>query len=503
MYPVSNDFLEKIVTRSRVFYYEGTVTNGNQTKSFTNEDIKQGSANLTRETTGDNTFRFGGGCAAELSISFPASDFLEYCVEGAKIELSFTLVTDDTTTPVTEETIPIGVFYIQSVKRGVSDYISVVAYDSMYKLHKAIDFTSHIPPSGAVSPYSWINFICTACGVTLGNTQAQIEALINGTTAMKYEPTGTPDWFTMLQAVTEMLACFAYIGRDDKLYLRGYSTTSDFEFKDNSRFSTTVEDFESFYTSIHGTKQDITSEEATDNGLRYETDNPFVYPTTAIAQGVYDNILDELTDIVYRPLSATVFKNPALDPGDMITVTHEVNNSVEWSFICPIMKISYNLYGQCTIDGYGDNPNAKDTDGSVSRSLNGISQTVSTNTKNIEELKTSAIKFLLPSSTDDSAIYDGDSNEVAKWWIECADGAEVAIHFTIGFEIETTAVADTTYGDAELTATILVDGTTEETLTETYGDGEHILTINHIMTMASDGIHEITVDVAMSGGDLT
>ena len=516
MYPVSNDFLEAIKARSRECEYSGTITNGNISIDFSKADIKQGSASLTRETTGDNTFRFGGGCSAELSISFKATridiiegasvtiDFLDYLVEGSKIELNYTLVTDATTTPKTTETIPIGVYYVQSVKRGVSNYVSVVAYDSMYKLHKQIDFTAYRPPTTFTSPYSWLNYICNACGVVLGHTEAQIEALPNGDVSMAYQSeNGAPEWFDLLRSVTEMLACFAYIGRDDVLYLRQYSTTSDITLDDSVRYNAEVEDFESFYTSIYGSTQEITVAESTDNGLRYETDNPFVFPTKAIAESVYGVILDELEEIQYRPLSITVLTNPALDPGDMITILHGSANNPIWSFVCPIMKITYTLYGNCSIEGYGDNPNAKDTNGSVSRAISGINQTVTANTKNIEELKQSAIVFLLPTQTDDDPIDDGDSNTVATWVIQCAEGAEVAIHFTLGFEVETTAVADTSYGDAELTAIIKVDGTTEETLTETYGDGEHILTINHIMTMATEGIHEITIDVSMSGGDLT
>ena len=300
MYPVSQDFLDHILDNVRQIAFTGTITNGQNVLNFTNEHIISGSGTVSRETTGDNTFRFGGGCAAELDISFPvvygsgagAIDFSDYLVEGAKIELNFTL-TIPGVTPTTE-TIPVGVFYIKSVSRGVSNKYTVVAYDSMYKLHKQIDTATYPIPDTALTPYSWLTYICTACGLTLGNTQVQIEALTNGTTGMIYAPTGTVEWFTLLSALAEMLASFAYVGRDDKLYLRAYSTTADFEYDDSSRYSTTAEDFESFYTSIHGTAQDIYKAEATDNGLMYETDNPFIFPIKAAAETAYQNILNVL-----------------------------------------------------------------------------------------------------------------------------------------------------------------------------------------------------------------
>lgn len=510
MYPVSQDFLDHILDNGRQIAFTGTITNGQNVLNFTKEHIISGSGTVSRETTGDNTFRFGGGCAAELDISFPVVydegeqteiDFSDYLAEGAKIELNFTL-TIPGTTPTTE-TIPVGVFYIKSVSRGVSNKYTVLAYDSMYKLHKQIDTNTYSLPTTAKTPYEWFTYICNACGVTLGNTQAEIEALTNGATGMIYAPTGKVEWFTLLSALAEMLASFAYVGRDDKLYLRAYSDTPDFEYGDSSRYSTTAEDFESFYTAIHGTAQDIYKAESTNNGLLYETDNPFIFPIKATAETAYQNILDVLSQIVYRPLSVQVLVNPALDPSDMIEVT-----STRWiggmnTLICPIMKMSYTLYGKCSIDGYGDNPNAKDTNGSVSRSLNGLTQTVIQNTVSIEELKQSAIKFLLPSTTDDSPIADGETNQILEWNFQNAEGAEVAIHASIGFEIETTYTEDVLYGDAVLTLTLKLDGSEIETYTETYGDGDHVLTINHIIVMEVDGIHSITAEITMNGGDLT
>ena len=510
MYPVSQDFLDHILDNGRQIAFTGTITNGQNVLNITKEHIISGSGTVSRETTGDNTFRFGGGCAAELDISFPVVydegevteiDFSDYLAEGAKIELNFTL-TIPGTTPTTE-TIPVGVFYIKSVSRGVSNKYTVVAYDSMYKLHKQIDTNTYNPPTTAIAPYAWLTYICNACGVTLGNTQAQIEAMTNGDLGMIYAPTGTVEWFTMLSALAEMLASFAYVGRDDKLYLRAYSDSADFEYDDSSRYSTTAEDFESFYTAIHGTAQDIYKAESTNNGLLYETDNPFIFPIKATAETAYQNILDVLSQIVYRPLSVQVLCNPALDPSDMIEVT-----STRWigglsTLICPIMKMSYTLYGKCSIDGYGDNPNAKDTNGSVARSLNGLAQTVIANTLNIEELKQSAIKFLLPTEINTDPISDGETNQILQWDYQNAEGAEVAIFATIAFDIATTYTADTTYGDAELTLVLKLDGTTFETYTQTYGDGDHILTINHIIVMEVDGIHSITAEITMSGGDLS
>jgi hypothetical protein len=114
----------------------------------------------------------------------------------------------------------------------------------------------------------------------------------------------------------------------------------------------------------------------------------------------------------------------------------------------------------------------------------------------------SGAKFLWPTMTNDDPIADGDTAQILEWNFECAEDAEIAIHATISFEIETTYTEDVLYGDAVLTLTLKLDGTVFETYVETYGDGDHVLTISHIIQMEIAGIHSITAEITMAGGDL-
>jgi hypothetical protein len=167
------------------------------------------------------------------------------------------------------------------------------------------------------------------------------------------------------------------------------------------------------------------------------------------------------------------------------------------------MAYTYRFAQSYTAEGYGDNPALADAKSKVSKSLSGIRSTVTNHSKSIEELKESAIKFMRPTMTNDDPIADGDTAQILEWNFECAEDAEIAIHATIGFEIETTYTEDVLYGDAVLTLTLKLDGTAFETYIETYGDGDHVLTLSHILTMALAGIHTLSVEITMNGGDLT
>ena len=113
----------------------------------------------------------------------------------------------------------------------------------------------------------------------------------------------------------------------------------------------------------------------------------------------------------------------------------------------------------------------------------------------------SGAKFLWPNLIDDDPIADGASNKVLEWDFESDVGAEIAITATFAFNIILTVVNDT-YSDAELTVTYKLDDVILESYTEIYGDGDHILTVSHILKIETAGIHALTMEIAMNGGSL-
>lgn len=106
---------------------------------------------------------------------------------------------------------------------------------------------------------------------------------------------------------------------------------------------------------------------------------------------------------------------------------------------------------------------------------------------------------------DDNAgsIADGSSRAIMSFGFSAnQDNALVMMYATINFEVETT-VSSGVYYDCEVTVTLALDSTTIETLEQTYGDGNQILTIIHKLENLTVGDHTLTVTLAPVGGSIT
>ena len=90
-----------------------------------------------------------------------------------------------------------------------------------------------------------------------------------------------------------------------------------------------------------------------------------------------------------------------------------------------------------------------------------------------------------------------------EWVIETEElNTNVALFTTINCLISTTFV-NNTYDDATLTITYKIDGATSDTIIQTYGDGNQIITLSYLIHIASIGLHTISVYFGMSGGSLS
>jgi hypothetical protein len=112
-------------------------------------------------------------------------------------------------------------------------------------------------------------------------------------------------------------------------------------------------------------------------------------------------------------------------------------------------------------------------------------------------------RLLEPSLVSTNPIADGASNEVMEWVIQTEEtNIDIALFTTVNVLISTTVSSDV-YGDATLTITYKVDGTTLDTLEQTYGDGNQVITLSYLIHIASVGLHTISVYFGMSGGSLS
>lgn len=494
MYAVSNDYLTAMLAPTRQHRLTGTIG----TLAFTDADIVRDTFTVSGQCMDRSDIHYGGVFIGQLKMTvLPSFGISRSAWQGKTINPSVGLKVG-----ASWEDVPLGIYTVAEAKWSATG-IQIVSYDNMAKFDKPFPGTDTY---NNLTPYQWLTTMCSLCGVTLGTTQAAIEAMPNGTEVLGiHQDNDIETWRDLLSWIAQALAGFATINRSGQLEIRHFGNPTGLTMTATERFAgASISDFSTHYTGVGLTLIDQNSyyylAAATDDGAPMKLGaNPLLqhYLSSEINRKLQP-ILTELANFEFTPFKSGLLGDVALDLGDVVTFTGGLADNNQ---AC-VMAYNYRFARSYTAEGYGDNPALADAKSKVSKSLSGIRSKVTNNSKSIEELKESAIKFLLPSTTDDSPIADGETNQILEWDFQNAEGAEVAIHATIGFEIETT-VANDVYTDAELTITLKLDGTEIETYVETYGDGDHVLTINHIIVMEVDGIHSITAEISMNGGDLS
>lgn len=494
MYAVSNNYLTAMLAPTRQHRLTGTIG----TLAFTDADIVRDTFTVSGQAMDRSDIHYGGVFIGQLKMTvLPSFGISRSEWQGKTITPSVGLKVG-----ASWEDVPLGIYTVAEAKWSATG-VQIVAYDNMAKFDQAFP---GIDTYQDLTPYQWLTTMCSLCGVTLGTTQAAIEAMPNGTEVLGiHQDNDIETWRDLLSWLAQALAGFATINRSGALEIRKFGNPTGLTMTATERFAgSTISDFSTHYTGLGLTLIDQNSyyylAAATDDGAPMKLGaNPLLqhYLSSEIDRKLQP-ILTELANFEFTPFKSGLLGDVALDLGDVVTFTGGLADN---DTAC-VMAYSYRFARSYTAEGYGDNPALADAKSKVSKSLSGIRSTVTQQSKSIEELKESAIRFLLPAMIDDDPIDDGKTNQILEWDFQNAEGAEIAIFATLNFEIETT-VANDVYTDAELTVTLKLDGTMFEEYTQTYGDGDHILTISHIITMEVDGIHSITAEITMSGGDLS
>ena len=495
MYTVSNDYLTAMVAQTRLHRLTGTIG----TLAFTAADLVRDTFTVTGQAMDRSDIHYGGVFIGQLKMTvLPSFGVSRSAWLGKTITPSVGLKVG-----TTWEDVPLGIYTVAKADWSATG-VQLVAYDNMAKFDKPFPGTDTY---NNLTPYQWLTTMCSLCGVTLGTTQAAIEAMPNGTEVLGiHKDNDIETCRDLLSWLAQALAGFATIDRSGQLVIRQFGNDTGLTFDATERMSgVVISDFHTHYTGVGLTLIDQNSyyyKAATvDDGETMKLgENPLLqhYLSSEIDRKLQP-ILTELANFVFTPFKSGLLGDVALDLGDVVTFTGGLADND----VACVMAYNYRFARSYTAEGYGDNPALADAKSKVSKSLSGIRSKVTNNSKDITELKESAIKFLWPTMTNDDPIDDGDTAQILEWDFECAEDADIAIHATIAFEIATTYTEDVLYGDAVLTLTLKLDGAEIETYTETYGDGEHVLTISHIIQMEDDGIHSITAEITMAGGDLT
>lgn len=327
-------------------YVTGVIALDNEEIIFTDKDILNGSLSINNKCVNGSSFDYGAVYQGEMNITLMINAD-RYSLYGKNISLTAHYVIDGKAEKEKDREIqiPLGKWQISAPERS-KKLLTIKALDAMS------DFSKIIPAAFTGTAFEMLTEACTKCGVPLGMTQADVEALTNGCLSY-YADTAHFDTYRDLLAYLGKCTCtFATINRAGALVLREYGKKPVRAIPEGRRNNTVVADYETYHK---GVKMRFIAEEnywpydriAEGDGITLDLgDIPIVRGTPEEKQAVCDAIYNKLSGVIYTPVSfVQLVGDPTLELGDMIEV--DGINSL-------IMSFTWQHHGGMKIQGLGD-----------------------------------------------------------------------------------------------------------------------------------------------------
>ena len=366
MYPVSEAFLQAVQGNTRKYYWTGKITTAAGAEyPFTQEDIVKGSGYITAQCCGNSEIELGAVYAAEMGISL-FLDIDRYTLEDAEVELSYYLRLADGT----YEAVPMGIFEVSEANRTVH-VLELKAYDRMLRFDRAFNGFETIGTA-----YGMMALCSNACGVELAQSQAEIEALPNGSELLSIYPENDIETYRdVLYFTAQVLGGFFCINREGKLEFRQYGETPVMEILQKHRFSSSFSDFVTRYTAVSSTNLRTQTSEyyslETDDGLTMNLGvNPLLqFGLEETRAELCRNILTALSTVNYVPFDSDTIGNPALDLGDVLTFS---GGQADAQQITCVTSFTVKIGGRQSLKCVGKNPRLSQAKSKNDKNISGL-----------------------------------------------------------------------------------------------------------------------------------
>ena len=256
MYPVSEQFLQTIRQPVIDYYVDGTIGS----VEFDESNIVTGSFHIQNQCTDTSDVILGSVYTGSLTATFYGLNIPRYSWVGKVITPMFYLHVGNTW-----QSVPLGVYTIKEAKHS-AEGVEITAYDNMIKLDKKFKASKF---KTAQKMYQHLQTICTACGLTLGMIEQEIQALPNGNTNLGIVGTKSNKYLSykkysndidtyrdLVFWIAQSMGTFATINRDGELVFRKYKKTTQTvdEITESYRLAGAVfDDFTTNYTGIYVT----------------------------------------------------------------------------------------------------------------------------------------------------------------------------------------------------------------------------------------------------------
>lgn len=350
MLTTSTAYLDAILSMSRKDRITGTLkkTNGDIVELDEN-NIADGTTSISRECAGGEEIEFGSATIAQLDISIRTQES-RYVFYDAQISLFYGIQIQDGTWV----DIPLGVFTVAEADRK-NAIVALTAYDNILQLNKDYGGSAIFG-----TPYKILSAVCETCGVELGISEEEIQAMPNGNEQIQIDQySGCLTYRDCAKVVAQMLGAFLVADRSGSIILRHYSKTADISIPKRIRKETKMCDYICTYMGIRlvSTKGEFRSYDIDqDKGLELIIpDAPaWDYGLDETLQARADTLLNELIQIVYTPGEFQIAGNPALECGDMVDI--ETDDGVITTLIT---SYKWEYHGAMKLKSTGKNPYLK------------------------------------------------------------------------------------------------------------------------------------------------
>jgi len=482
MYNVSNDYLAAM--SEPIQEYKLSIRIGRQT--ITDAEIVAGSFSIKNQCGDTDIVQIGSVYTGELKMIIAPDVIQRNTWEGLQIIPEEGMMISEN--PAAYEYVPLGVFTVAEANHSDSG-VSVTAYDNMLKFDKVFNLSTS---NG--QPFDFLSMICRDCGVTLGMTRAQVEALPNGSAPIAlYSENDCQTYRDVLFWLAQFLASFATMDRSGRLVLRQYTDTVMDSVAAAFRFQgSTFSDFVTEYSSVNF--QDIDSQEVIhvtgsglDNKLTYNLGgNPFLqYGTMSTRKQYVINILHQLEKIHYTPFRTRYLNTPAYDLGDVI----QNPGGVGAGAVSCIMSIEYSFTNRVTVEGFGKNPALEAAQTKEDKDIAGLQS----------KIKKDSIYFYTFKNAEAKNVGDGDTAQIVNIRFTTTEAKQVTFQAEILADAVTTVdevVAAVTY---YLNASEITDYKPTETWTE---DGKHIISLYYMIDVEPQTLYRWEAYLNAAGGSL-
>lgn len=363
MYPVSNDFISAMLAPVIQSKIAGTI----DATAFTEANILSGSLRIYAQNSGTDSIDIGTASAKELNITFMHSlNLTRSTLYGKEIELTYKLLT----APNTYEDVPLGKYIIAEANWTLKG-IEIVAYDYMSKFDALFDeTTAEYPASGKA--YNQIKWLCDQRGVELGMTEAEMDALPNGTIMMEYVKDTASSYREYIAFLAAALGCYAIVDRTNKLIFKRYSDESYETYGATDRltgakFSDFMTRYNGFYVTDFASSQNVLVKTSAYVGLTMDLGkNPFLNSNSKVT--LRQNVLTEIANINFAPFSAKFNFPPIYDLGDCVKLTGGIGD--DNAHVVNYWAWQYNQ--SLTLEGYGSNPALATAQSAIDQKISGM-----------------------------------------------------------------------------------------------------------------------------------